>query len=104
MNEPQVYKDQQSQIEAVEQLLVQDIDALIIQPVDTNGANDVIQRACDACVAVVTLDTKVATEDVVTHVASDHENDGWVAAEENAESIRRIRAKADPREPIVPVL
>lgn len=80
VNEPQVYKDQQSQIEAVEQLLVQDIDALIIQPVDTNGANDVIQRACDMGIAVITLDTKVSTEDVVTHIASDHENDGYVCA------------------------
>ena len=80
IKEPEIAFDQAAQIEKVEELLVMGIDGLVIQPVDKLGANDVIQKACDAGVAVVTMDTGVACEDVIANVANNHENDGYKGA------------------------
>jgi ribose transport system substrate-binding protein len=71
----------QKQLQDVENLLVQKIDALIICPVDSKSAAAPVMAADDRHVPVFTVDISVDGAPVVSHIASDNVAGGTRAAQ-----------------------
>ena len=69
---------QQSQIE---NFITQQVDALVVCPVDSDTIGGAITRANDAGIPVFTADIAANSGDVVCHVASDNVAGGRVAGE-----------------------
>lgn len=75
--------DQQKQIEQVEDLLTQGIDALLLCPYDSNSIKSALVSASEKDVPIIIFDTPVVdSEYVETTVASDNYKAGAVVAED----------------------
>lgn len=73
--------DPSTQLSDIEDLLQQGIDVLLVNPVDSDAISSAIALANDANVPVVTVDRNAEGGEVVTHIASDNESGGEMAAE-----------------------
>lgn len=79
--------DPSTQLGDIEDLLQQDIDVLVVNPVDSDAVTSAIELANDAGIPVITVDRSAAGGDVVSHIASDNEAGGEMAAEFIAEQL-----------------
>jgi len=79
--------DAASQLSSVEDLLIKQIDALIVNPVDGNAVVSAITAANDAGVPVITVDRGAEGGDVVSHIASDNVAGGEMAGDFIAEQL-----------------
>lgn len=73
--------DPTTQLSDIEDLIQQDIDVLLINPVDSEAISSAVSLANDAGIPVVTVDRNAEDGEVVTHIASDNEAGGEMAAE-----------------------
>lgn len=65
----------------VQDLIQQGVDALLINPTDSDAVAPSVQRANDAGIPVFTVDRGASGGDVVAHIASDNVAGGEMAAE-----------------------
>ncbi|MEM6281467.1 MAG: substrate-binding domain-containing protein, partial [Chloroflexota bacterium] len=65
----------------VEDLIAQGVDAILINPTDSDAAVPSVLAANDAGIPVFTVDRSASDGDVVSHVASDNVAGGVLAAE-----------------------
>ena len=79
--------DAAAQLSSVEDLLIKQIDALIVNPVDGNAVVSAITAANDAGVPVITVDRGAEGGDVVSHIASDNVAGGEMAGDFIAEQL-----------------
>src|SRR5699024_1782718 len=79
--------DPSTQLSDIEDLIQQGIDVLLVNPVDSDAISSAISLANDADVPVVTVDRNAEDGEVVTHIASDNESGGEMAADFIAEQL-----------------
>lgn len=79
--------DAAAQLSSVEDLLIKQIDALIVNPVDGNAVVSAITAANDAGVPVITVDRAAAGGNVASHIASDNVAGGEMAGDFIAEQL-----------------
>ncbi|MCL6520421.1 MAG: substrate-binding domain-containing protein [Armatimonadetes bacterium] len=77
--------DQQAQIE---DFITQQVDAIVVCPVDSDTIGGAIQRANEAKIPVFTADIKANEGDVVCHIASDNVAGGRLAGEYMAKLLK----------------
>mgnify|MGYP001099745859 CR=1 FL=1 len=65
----------------IEDLIQQEVDALLINPTDADAIVPSVQKANEAGIPVFTVDRAAAGGDVVSHIASDNVAGGRMAAE-----------------------
>jgi len=73
--------DSRKQLNGVETMLVGDVDAIILCPVDSQAGGSAVRAANKKNVPVFTVDITADRGDVVAHVASDNQAGGKKAAE-----------------------
>ncbi|GAB4144949.1 MAG: ribose ABC transporter substrate-binding protein RbsB [Candidatus Promineifilaceae bacterium] len=79
--------DVQQQITQIETLIAQQVDALLINPVNSMEIEQALQEAFDAGIPIFTVDRSANSEHVVAHIASDNVSGGRMAAAYLAEII-----------------
>jgi ribose transport system substrate-binding protein len=79
--------DSAKQVNDVEDLLQQGVDALLINPTDSAAISTAVQSANSLGVPVVTLDRSTEKGDVASFVASDNVKGGQVAADYIVEQV-----------------
>ncbi|SFB12218.1 ribose transport system substrate-binding protein [Lentibacillus halodurans] len=79
--------DASSQLSDIEDLLQQDIDVLLVNPVDSEAIVTAIESANAQDVPVITVDRSAEGGEVVTHIASDNVSGGEMAGEFIAEQL-----------------
>ncbi len=79
--------DASTQLSDIEDLLQQNIDVLLVNPVDSEAVVTAIESANDKDVPVITVDRSAADGEVVTHIASDNVSGGEMAGEFIAEKL-----------------
>lgn len=72
--------DPAKQMSDVENLLQQDLDLLILNPVDSDAAGQAVLLANDKGVPVVTVDRQASDGEVVSHIGYDALKSGGIAA------------------------
>ncbi|MBE2201974.1 MAG: substrate-binding domain-containing protein [Anaerolinea sp.] len=77
---------QQAQIQ---EMIDQQVQAIIIVPVDTEAIVPSLQAANDAGIAIFTVDRSADTDVIIAHIASDNAAGGHMAADYLAETIGR---------------
>lgn len=65
----------------MEDLLTQNPDVIVYNPVDSDAAGDAVAMANDAGIPVVTVDRAANSGDIVCHIASDNVYGGEIAAQ-----------------------
>lgn len=80
-------QDLNRQVSQVEDFVNQDVDAVIIAPVDSDGITGAIKTAQNAGIPVVTVDITANNVEVDSHVATDNYSGGLIAAEALAQFI-----------------
>ncbi|MFB1049878.1 ribose ABC transporter substrate-binding protein RbsB [Paraliobacillus sp. JSM ZJ581] len=73
--------DPTTQLSDIEDMLQQDIDVLLINPVDSEAVVSAVELANEAGVPVITVDRSADAGEVVAHVASDNVAGGEMAGE-----------------------
>ncbi|VWL85034.1 ribose ABC transporter substrate-binding protein RbsB [Oceanivirga miroungae] len=73
--------DSAKELSSVEDLLVQKVDLILINPTDSDAVTSSIKRINEANVPVITLDRGANGGKVVAHVASDNVKGGQMAGE-----------------------
>src|SRR5699024_8579513 len=73
--------DPSTQLSDVKDLLQQDIDVLLINPVDSEAVTSAVELANDADVPVITVDRSAEGGEIVTNMASDNVSGGEMAGE-----------------------
>ena len=73
--------DPAREIANVEDLIVRKVDAILINPTDSDAVGNAIKKANRASIPVITLDRGANSGDVVTHIASDNIAGGVMAGE-----------------------
>ncbi|MGY0692392.1 ribose ABC transporter substrate-binding protein RbsB [Virgibacillus sp. FSP13] len=79
--------DPSTQLSDIEDLLQQDIDVLLVNPVDSDAIVSAVELANDADIPVITVDRSSEGGEVVTHIASDNVEGGQMAGEFIAEQL-----------------
>jgi ribose transport system substrate-binding protein len=74
-------QDLNRQISAIEDFITQEVDAIIVVPVDSDGITGAIKKAQDAGIPVITADIKANGVEVSSHIATDNYSGGLIAAE-----------------------
>ncbi len=74
-------QDLNRQISAIEDFITQQVDAIIVVPVDSDGITGAIKKAQDADIPVITVDIKANGVEVSSHIATDNYSGGLIAAE-----------------------
>lgn len=74
-------QDLKRQIAAIEQYIEKKVDAIIVVPVDSKGISEVLNKAKDANIPVITVDIKAKDVEVDSHVGTDNYMGGFIAAE-----------------------
>lgn len=86
--------DIEKQISQCDDLLQQDIDGLIVMPVDFEGITPALDAAQKAGVPVVSVDAACAdAEKTIAYIASDNYKAGWLCGRARA---RNARQRQDP--------
>ncbi|WP_077296724.1 ribose ABC transporter substrate-binding protein RbsB [Virgibacillus pantothenticus] len=73
--------DPSTQLSDIEDLLQQDIDVLLVNPVDSEAVASAVESANQAEIPVITVDRSSEGGEVVTHIASDNVAGGEMAGE-----------------------
>lgn len=73
--------DPSKQLNDIQDLLQQDIDVLIVNPVDSEAIVSAVESANNADIPVITVDRSSEGGDVVAHIASDNVAGGEMAGE-----------------------
>jgi len=73
--------DASKQANQVEDLIAQNVDLILLNPVDSTTAGTMIKEANDAGIPVITVDRTADSGEVVAHIASDNVAGGKMAAE-----------------------
>ena len=73
--------DSAKEIANVEDLIVQGVDAILINPADSDAVGNAIKKANRENIPVITLDRGADSGEVVTHIASDNVAGGVMAGE-----------------------
>lgn len=73
--------DPSKQLNDIDDLLQQDIDILIINPVDSDAVVSAVESANNADIPVITVDRSSEGGEVVAHIASDNTAGGEMAGE-----------------------
>ncbi|MFW5941270.1 MAG: substrate-binding domain-containing protein [Chloroflexota bacterium] len=81
--------DSDRQVEQIQELVELGADALIINPVDTVAVIPALERASLRGVAIITLERRVNSDVVLSHVAPDNITGGEMAANFLAERLRQ---------------
>lgn len=79
--------DAQRQTTQIETLIAQQVDALLVNPVNSMEIEQALQEAFDAGIPIFTVDRSANSEHVVAHIASDNVSGGRMAAAYLAEII-----------------
>lgn len=79
--------DAQRQTTQIEALIAQQVDALLVNPVNSMEIEQALQEAFDAGIPIFTVDRSANSEHVVAHIASDNVSGGRMAAAYLAEII-----------------
>ncbi len=79
--------DEIKQDRNMDALLLKDVAAIVICPVNSKGVGDIIRKANEKGVPVFTADIAAEKGTVVAHIASDNEQGGKLAAERMAQLI-----------------
>lgn len=75
--------DLETQKEQIEYLIEQEVDAIVVNPVDYTGLRSVLNKANQADIPVFTVDTEVIDEDLVTYnIVSDNYDAGVQCAKD----------------------
>lgn len=73
--------DSATQINGIDDLIQQNVDILLVNPVDSDAITSAIEAANKAGIPVITIDRSAAGGEVLTLVASDNVEGGKMAAE-----------------------
>lgn len=73
--------DPTKELANMEDLLTQGVDAILINPTDSDAVGNAIKMANKENIPVITLDRGASSGDVVTHIASDNVAGGKMAGE-----------------------
>ncbi len=79
--------DASTQLSDIEDLLQQNVDVLLVNPVDSEAVATAIESANEQDVPVITVDRSAAGGEVATHIASDNVSGGEMAGEFIAEQL-----------------
>ncbi|NBJ70306.1 MULTISPECIES: ribose ABC transporter substrate-binding protein RbsB [Clostridia] len=79
--------DPSTQLSDIEDLIQQDIDILLVNPVDSEAVVSAVESANQAEIPVITVDRSSEGGEVVTHIASDNVAGGEIAGEFIAEQL-----------------
>lgn len=79
--------DPSTQLSDMEDLIQQDIDVLLVNPVDSEAVVTAVESANQADIPVITVDRSSEGGEVVTHIASDNVAGGEMAGEFIAEQL-----------------
>lgn len=79
--------DAQRQTTQIEALIAQQVDALLVNPVNSMEIEQALQEAFDAGIPIFTVDRSANSPHVVAHIASDNVSGGRMAAAYLAEII-----------------
>lgn len=79
--------DEMKQDRNMDALLLKDVSAIVICPVNSKGVGPIIRKATDKGIPVFTADIAAEKGDVVAHVASDNYQGGQLAARYMAEQV-----------------
>ncbi|MFD1065637.1 ribose ABC transporter substrate-binding protein RbsB [Oceanobacillus locisalsi] len=79
--------DPSTQLSDIEDLIQQDIDILLVNPVDSDAIVSAIESANSSDIPVITVDRSAEDGEVVTHIASDNVAGGEMAGEFIAEQL-----------------
>lgn len=79
--------DAQRQTTQIEALIAQQVNALLVNPVNSMEIEQALQEAFDAGIPIFTVDRSANSEHVVAHIASDNVSGGRMAAAYLAEII-----------------
>ena len=71
----------QTEADNIQDFITQEVDVIVINPVDSDAAVAAVESANDAGIPVVTVDRGVEGGDVATHIASDNVLGGELAGE-----------------------
>ncbi|MEV7971557.1 substrate-binding domain-containing protein [Cellulomonas sp. NPDC089187] len=74
-------QDLNRQISQVEDFVNQDVDVIVLSPVDSEGVAGAIKKADAAGIPVITVDIAANGVDVASHIATDNVTGGMIAAE-----------------------
>ncbi len=74
-------QDLNKQLADIQDFIVQDVDAIILSPVDSKGVGGALARAKKAGIPVFTVDISAEGSDVVAHIATDNYGGGEIAGE-----------------------
>ncbi|HSM56336.1 MAG TPA: substrate-binding domain-containing protein [Candidatus Sulfomarinibacteraceae bacterium] len=80
--------DSDRQVEQIQELVDLGADALIINPVDTVAVIPALERASLRGVAIITLERRINSDVILSHVAPDNTTGGEMAASFLAERLR----------------
>ena len=86
-------KDLSKQQSQIDNFIVQKTDAIIVCPTDTKGIAPAIERANQANIPVFTADIRAGGGKVISHIASDNQAGGRLAAEYIAKLLNGANAK-----------
>ncbi len=78
-------QDLNKQISQVEDFITQQMDVIILTPVDSEGVKGAILKAQNADIPVITVDIQAEGVDVASHIATDNYTGGKIAAEAMAQ-------------------
>lgn len=81
--------DPSTQLSDIEDLLQQDIDVLLVNPVDSEAVASAVESANQAEIPVITVDRSSEGGEVVTHIASDNVAGGEMAGEFIADQLNK---------------
>ncbi|SHH90289.1 ribose ABC transporter substrate-binding protein RbsB [Virgibacillus chiguensis] len=79
--------DPSTQLSDIEDLIQQDIDVLLVNPVDSEAVVTAVESANQADIPVITVDRSSEGGEIVTHIASDNVAGGEIAGEFIAEQL-----------------
>ncbi len=79
--------DPSTQLSDIEDLIQQDIDVLLVNPVDSEAVVTAVESANQANIPVITVDRSSEGGEIVTHIASDNVAGGEIAGEFIAEQL-----------------
>lgn len=79
--------DAATQVNDINDLIQQDVDVLLINPVDADSVTPAVESANSAGIPVITLDRSSSGGEVVTYIASDNVEGGEMAAEYIVENV-----------------
>jgi ribose transport system substrate-binding protein len=83
-------KDVDAQIQLVKDAIKNDVDAIVIAPLDAMRLNKVIEKAVNKGIPVITVDSDVTTSKKTAFIGTNNENFGAVAARYLADDIGGI--------------